>query len=161
MVRNRLKVKSKLFILSLLAITALSSCDKKPYYDKTYAFEGKSWDQRFMPEFVVPIEDTAQLYDFILTVRTTTDYKFNNLWIFLNTTTPKGIKAREPFQIRMANDDGTWIGSKTGTIIENQLLFKRRKFPDKGKFKFVVEHGITEKSVEEILDIGLRVIPVD
>lgn len=143
-----------------MVIAGLSSCDDKPYYDKTYAFEGKVWNQRNMPKFVVPIKNTNQLYDFILTIRTTTDYKFSNIWVFLNTTTPKGIKAREPFQIRMANDDGTWIGSKTGTIVENKLLFKRRKFPDKGYFKFVVEHGITEKNIHEVLDIGLRVVPV-
>jgi gliding motility-associated lipoprotein GldH len=153
-------VKSKVIIALVLFVAGLNSCDTKPHYDKTYGFKGKSWEQRFMPEFVVPIKDTNQLYDFILTIRTTTDYKFNNLWIFLNTSTPKGIEAREPFQIRIANDDGTWIGLKTGTIIENQLLFKRRKFPDLGNFKFVVEHGITEKSVKEILDIGLRVVPV-
>jgi gliding motility-associated lipoprotein GldH len=161
MVLKRRKVKSKIVLLVILAFVALSSCDKKPHYDKTFAFKDKTWDQRNMPEFVVPITDTNQLYDFILTIRTTTDYKFSNLWIFLNTTTPTGIKAREPFQIRMANDDGTWIGSKTGTVVENKLLFKRRKFPDKGKFKFVIEHGITEEKVKEVMDIGLRVVAVD
>jgi gliding motility-associated lipoprotein GldH len=153
-------VKSKLWIALVLVVAGLGSCDTKPYYDKTYAFKSKTWDQRNMAIFNVPIKDANQEYDFILTIRTTTDYKFNNLWVFLNTTTPKGVQAREPFQIRIANDDGTWIGSKTGTIVENQLLFKRRKFPDKGTFKFVVEHGITDEKVNEILDIGLRVVPV-
>ncbi len=153
-------MKNKLGIILVLGIIGLSSCDSKPYYDKTFSFEGKKWDQRVMPKFEINIQDTNQLYDFILTIRTTTDYKYNNLWVFLNTTTPKGIKAREPFQIRMANEDGSWIGSKTGTIVENQLLFKRRRFPHKGKFTFIVEQGITDQAVYEVLDIGLRVIAV-
>ncbi|MGJ8660882.1 MAG: gliding motility lipoprotein GldH [Bacteroidota bacterium] len=153
-------MKSKFLIALVIGLIGFSSCDTKPYYDKTYSFKDKTWDQRNKPEFEVPIVDTNQWYDFIITIRTTTDYKFSNLWIYLNTTTPTKLSGREPYQIRIANDDGTWAGSKTGTIIENQLLFKRRKFPELGKYKFVVEHGITEKSVDEILDIGLRIVPV-
>lgn len=160
MVRNHLKVNSRLIIALGLLVVGLSACDTKPYYDKTYAFEDKSWNQRLKPAFIVPIEDTNQFYDFVVSIRTTTDYKFSNLWIYLNTTTPNKEQGRDPFQIKVANDDGTWTGSKTGTIVENQLLFKRRKFPEKGSYKFTIEHAITEETVNEILDIGLRVIPV-
>lgn len=135
----------------------LSACGDKPHYDKTFAFENKTWNQRVMPTFSVDIPDTTQVYDFIVTLRTTTSYNYNNLWIFLNTKTPSGVKGREPFQIRIANDDGSWIGRKSGTVIENQLVFNARKFPEKGKFTFTLEQGITEQTIDEVLDIGLRV----
>jgi gliding motility-associated lipoprotein GldH len=153
-------VNSKLILILTIGLVVFSSCETKPYYDKTYSFKGKTWNQRLKPEFVVPVEQTNQYFDFIIAIRTTTDYKFNNLWIYLNTTTPNNKKGRDPFQIRVANNDGTWRGTKTGTVVENQLLFKRRKFPEKGNYKFTIEQAITEKTVGEILDIGLRVIPV-
>lgn len=154
-------MRSNFIIALVIGLIGFSSCDSKPYFDKTYAFKDKTWEQKVKPEFEVSIVDTNQWYDFILTIRTTTDYKFSNLWIYLNTTTPSKLSGRQPYQIRVANDDGTWIGSKTGTIIENKLLFKRRKFPERGKYKFVIEHGITEQTIGEILDIGLRIIPVE
>ncbi|MEJ6490948.1 MAG: gliding motility lipoprotein GldH [Flavobacteriales bacterium] len=143
-----------LFILALGF--ALSGCGDTPYYDKTYSFEEKEWNQRVMPSFTVDIKDTSKVYDFILTLRTTTSYSYNNLWVFLNSKTPSGLIAREPFQIRIANEDGSWFGTKSGTVVENPLVFRSRKFPEKGKFTFTVEQGITEETIDEVLDIGLR-----
>lgn len=110
-----------------------------------------------MPSFQVNITDTTKVYDFVITLRTTTSYAYNNLWIFLSSKTPSGLKAREPFQIQIANEDGTWIGVKSGTVIENQLIFKARKFPEKGKYTFTLEQGITEKNIGDVLDVGLRI----
>lgn len=126
-------------------------------YEKVYAFENEEWTQKVKPLFKVDITDTTKEYDFILTLRTTTDYQFNNLWIFLNTTTPSGQKAREPFEIKITNPDGSWAGKKTGTVVEIPLYFRRRKMPEKGQYKFLIEQGITESKIDQVLDIGLRV----
>lgn len=126
-------------------------------YEKVYAFENEEWTQKVKPLFRVDITDTTKEYDFILTLRTTTDYQFNNLWIFLNTTTPSGQKAREPFEIKITNPDGSWAGKKTGTVVEIPLYFRRRKMPEKGQYKFLIEQGITESKIDQVLDIGLRV----
>lgn len=148
---------SKLLVFSvLLSAFILTSCGDKPYFDKSYSFEGKNWEQRVKPKFVVQIDDTSRFYDFELTLRTTTDYSYSNLFIFLNSKTPNGLKAREPFQFRIADPDGKWMGKKSGTVVENVLVFKKRKFPLKGKYTFTIEQGITEQSVNEVLDIGLR-----
>jgi gliding motility-associated lipoprotein GldH len=126
-------------------------------YEKEYSFEGSSWSQKVKPSFKVDIKDIEKEYDFILTLRTTTDYNYNNLWVFLNTVTPSGVRAREPFEILITNPDGSWAGKKTGTVVEFPLNFKRRKMPEKGIYTFTLEQGITESTISEVLDIGLRV----
>jgi gliding motility-associated lipoprotein GldH len=115
------------------------------------------WSQDVKPKFEVEFQDTTKLYDFVLTLRTTTDYKYSNLWIFLNSTPPVGESVREPYEIKTTFPDGSWIGKETGTIVEHQLVFKRRRLPFKGKYKFGVEQAITDKTVDEVLDISLRV----
>lgn len=146
-------------IFALLFIAGMFfSCTEQPYYDKVYSFKNKVWSQRVKPSFTVDIKDINKSYNFIITLRTTTDYKFSNLWVFLNTTTPDGIKAREPFQIIITNPDGSWVGSKTGTIVENYLPFKKRKLPLKGKYTFTLEQGITDSEIGEVLDIGFSVM---
>jgi hypothetical protein len=73
--------------------------------------------------------------------------------LYLNTKAPNGEKGREPYQMIISNPDGTWYGNKSGSIVENKINFNRRKFPKKGKYVFTVEQGVTEKVLDEVLDI--------
>lgn len=144
-------------IIFCATILLFTGCEEAPTYEKTYAFENHEWQQKVKPSFTVDIKDVEKEYDFILTLRTTTEYKYSNLWIYMNTTTPDGQKAREPFEIKITNPDGSWVGKKTGTVVEHSLYFRRRKMPLKGKYVFVLEQGITNSKVDEVLDIGLMV----
>lgn len=135
----------------------LTSCGEQPLYEKVYSFEDRTWSVDQKPEFKVSIEDTTSVYDISLTLRTTTDYKFSNLWVFLKTTIPDGQSERKPFQIRIANEDGSWIGNKTGSVVETSLDFPARKLPMKGEYIFTVEQAVTQSVIDEVLDIGLSV----
>ena len=143
--------------VALLSLAFLISCESAPTFEKSYVFENKEWKQDIKPSFTVDIKDASKDYDFVLTLRTTTEYKYSNLWVYMNTKTPNGEKAREPFEIKITNPDGSWIGKKTGTIVENSLNFKRRKLPLKGKYTFILEQGITDSKINQVLDIGLVV----
>jgi gliding motility-associated lipoprotein GldH len=135
----------------------LFSCKEDSFYTKSYSFSQKTWKQDVKPVFKVASQDTSILYDFVVTIRTTTDYAYNNLWIFLNTKPPHGQQVREPYEIKTTYPDGNWIGKKTGTIVEHELIFKRRKVPYKGIYTFTFEQAITQKTVDEVLDISLEV----
>ena len=135
----------------------MQACTEQPFYEKSYSFKGNEWDQRVKPRFKVEIKDTSQVYDFLITLRNTTDYAYSNCWIYLNSLTPNKLSAREPFEIRITNPDGTWVGNKSGTIVENLLYFKKRKFPIAGTYYFRLEQGVIQESLDEVLDIGLRI----
>jgi gliding motility-associated lipoprotein GldH len=150
-------VKSIWIVCLLTCIALLTSCGKDAYYSKSYQFENESWSQKVKPKFVVDFQDTTKLYDFIIALRTSTDYKFNNLWIFLNSKPPSGAASREPYEIKTTYPDGSWIGKKSGSIVEHQLIFKRRKPPYKGKYVFEIEQGISQKVIDEVLDISFIV----
>ena len=147
----------KLDSLFILLSLVLASCTKEAIYTKAFRFNNAAWNENVKPQFEVDIQDTTQYYDFIFTLRTTTDYAYNNLWVFLRTTPPFGKSVRKPYQIRTADANGNWIGKKSGTIVEHQMTFKHRKVPFKGKYKFILEQAITEKTVDEVLDISLEV----
>ncbi len=145
------------YLFYCLLMGVLFSCTEQPFYEKVYSFKNNEWVQRVKPSFTIDVKDINIEYNFVITLRTTTDYKFSNLWIYMNTVTPDGTKAREPFQIAVTNPDGSWAGIKTGTIVELPLQFNKRKLPKKGKYTFTLEQGITESKIDEVLDIGLRV----
>ena len=135
-------MKTTVKIVSLiLFLVVLVSCSSTPTYEKSYGFNGNEWPQNVKPSFTVEIKDTTKEYNFVLTLRTTTEYKYSNLWIYMSTSNP----------------DGTWAGKKTGTIVENSIYFRKRKLPKPGKYVFQLEQGITNSLVDEVLDVGLLV----
>lgn len=145
-----------LYIVLLLTLV-LASCTEQSFYEKSYSFNNNTWNLKVKPVFKVDIKDTSKLYNFTITLRTTTDYSFNNCWFYLNTKTPNKIKAREPFEMKITNADGTWIGKKSGTIVETVLPFKRRKFPVEGVYTFQLEQAVVQENLGEVLDIGIRI----
>lgn len=148
-------MRNKFFLF--LSLLVFASCTEQPMYEKVYSFDNKRWDQDVKPVYKVKVDDIDQEYDFTLTLRTTTDYKYSNLWVFMKTETPDGMVERKPFEIIVANPDGSWVGNKTGTIVETPLYFRRRKLPVRGEYTFTIEQGITQSEIDEVLDLGFRV----
>ncbi len=105
--------------------------------------------------FDVDFSDTSAIYQFNLTIRTTTDYQYNNLWFFWTSITPDGVEVREPFMIRITDEVGNWLGKKSGSMVENQLTFQPRKIAVPGNYKFKLEQAVTTDVIDEVVDIGL------
>lgn len=140
-----------------IGLFLLASCGGTPLYTKSYSFRNNEWKQEVKPVFKVNIPDTTNFYNITITLRTTTDYAYNNLWFFLHSSTPKGQTGREPIEVTIANPDGSWAGEKSGTVVETHLTFKHRKFPQKGWYTFTFEQGITEKTAKEVMDLSYTV----
>lgn len=150
-----MRIRNSLLIFGL--ITVLFSCGEQPFYEKVYAFEGREWKMDVKPTYSFEVKDIKKEYDFTLSLRTSTDYKYSNLWIFMKTITPDGTVAREPFEIRITNEDGSWIGEKSGTVVTTPLTFRSRKLPKAGKYTFIIEQGITQSRVDEVHDLTFKV----
>jgi gliding motility-associated lipoprotein GldH len=141
----------------LVLLVFLSSCGDAPLYNKSYSFTNNSWDQDVKPVFKVNVSDTTASYTAQITIRTTTDYGYNNLWFFIHSKTPGGEVDRIPVEVKIANPDGSWIGETSGTIVENTVYFRDLKFPQKGNYIFTFEQGITEQSAKNVMDISYAV----
>ena len=144
-------------LLTGLLLLLLTACGDAPLYTKSYSFKNNQWKQNVKPVFKVKIPDTTNYYNITITLRTTTDYAYSNLWFFLHSKAPKGQTGREPVQIEIANPDGSWIGEKSGTIVTTTAAFKHRKFPQKGTYIFTFEQGITQEIADEVIDISYTV----
>jgi len=165
-------VKKKLFVLLstrkkpvffhiltglLFCCFALISCSEKPYYQKTYDFKEHQWSSEQSTSFQIDVEDTTSFYRFVLIVRTSTDYEHSNLWLRWQSITPQKDTVSEPFELKIADPQGNWIGKKTGSIIENQLTFSERKMPNKGRYIFSIQQASSQKTLKNVLDIGLNI----
>lgn len=152
-------IRSKIYFICLFFLAV--SCGEVPHYEKVYSFENRVWAQDVKLSYPVEVTDINAKYNFTLSLRVSTDYKYNNLWVFLKTTSPDGTEAREPFEIKITNPDGSWVGNRTGSVVETPLVFKERQLPLAGTYTFVLEQGITTSTVDNVLDLGFKVEKVD
>ena len=153
------------FFLAFLFF-GLYSCTDDVLYLKTHSFTDNKWGKKEKPVFKVNFPEDDIVYDIIFTVRTTTDYRYDNMWWYITTSGPECEKSRSkdpilgkvPVEIKLAKANGEWIGEKSGTYVETQMLFRQRKFC-KGEYTFQIEQGVTMDVLQEVSDITIEVKP--
>lgn len=143
--------------LAVVSILALTSCGDQAYYDEAYSFEDNSWADKDTAHFEINVDDTIQPFNFIMTLRTSTQYQYSNIWVYVISEAPDGSKSKVAQRIPLARPDGSWIGRVSGTIVESRLKFDSKPFPIKGKYTFDIVNATQQEEIEEVLDISLRV----
>ena len=149
-----------------LCLFMMLSCGEQPYFMGTYTFENHKWMEDTTPVFNVDFNGDSTSYDVVFTFRTSTNYEFNNLWLYMSTSGPlcdemkdkSGFLGRKPKALKIAKKNGEWIGQKSGTFIENKLYYIRSKFC-KGSYAFKLEQGVTMKELGAIHDVTIEVLP--
>ena len=139
-------------------VAFLSSCDRGRVIDDNIALSGQAWEKAYKAEFEVSIDDTASNYRFFVNVRNSVDYRYSNLYIFLNTRFPNGNITRDTIECLLADPTGKWLGRGMSKIRENQILLNASlRFPLKGVYRFEIEQAMREDSLKGISDIGIRI----
>ena len=147
-------------------VNILHSCGDDSLFMDTYKFPDNKWVQNIKPTFKVSFPGDTTTYDVIFTLRSTTDYAYNNIWLYITTSGPeckevndsKSIIGKNPVEIKMAKDNGEWIGNKSGTYVDHRLLFRQRHFC-KGAYTFKVEQAVTIGTLNDLSDLTIEVKP--
>ena len=146
-------------ILGLLFV--FISCDSKMVVGEMRDLPGY-WDKNEALEFQIPQLDSLKNYDFYLHLRNTNDYPYNNIFLIASIEFPHGKTITDALEYRMANADGTWLGTGIGTVKENKLWYKENvSFFEEGTYRLTLSqavrnngavHGVTQ--LEGITEVG-------
>lgn len=152
----------KQLFTSLFGGLLLVSCGKGVLYEQNARIEDDQWKSSKPALFEVIVEDTVQGYDFFINLRNTGDYRFSNMYLFIQTTFPDGKTIRDTVECIMASPEGEWLGSGVGDLHEQSILFKRAvNFPSKGKYRFELTQAMRQDPLPGIADVGLRIEETD
>lgn len=148
-----------LFFVFLLAATFLCSCDSERVFEQNKAIPDATWNADHKVIFETYISDTISLYDLYINIRNSGNFKFSNLYIFVDVFMPDGKIERDTIECILADAQGRWLGkSGSGSVWDNQILFNHKtRFPGAGKYIFRFEQGMREKELEHIMEVGFRV----
>jgi gliding motility-associated lipoprotein GldH len=152
---------SKYFAAILLAVAAFS-CHRGTYYSGTTEMKDGQWSMYDPAGFTCIFDDTLQVYDINLSVRTSTAYPYRNLFLFIETTFPSGFITADTVQAMLTDEKGRWLGRGAGDIRELTIPYKSYVyFPEKGEYHFSVIQGMRDTILKGVYDLEFRVTKRD
>lgn len=131
----------KLFMV-LAALLMLVSCDSKMLVGEMEELPG-SWHKDEVMTFQIPQLDSLKKYDLFLHLRNTNDYPFNNIFLIASIEFPHGLTVTDTLEYRMANPDGSWLGTGIGSVKESKLMYKENvSFFEEGVYTLSVSQAV-------------------
>lgn len=142
----------------------MSSCSNDAVFSSNTSFSD-GWPLRDTVQVELPQLDSIKAYNLYINVRNSNDYPFNNLFLIVSMDFPQGKTITDTLEYRMANPDGTWMGSGIGSVKENKLWYKEGvKFSEDGTYKLSIVHAVRNNGAVEgverltgITDVGVSV----
>jgi gliding motility-associated lipoprotein GldH len=151
-----------MYLLALLLVPAILSCNHIDLYEKTVTIPGHSWKSSFQPSFTFTIKDTSSPYRIFLTLRHDDKYNYNNIYLNLHTKQPGADSVHTiQYPITLATDDKGWQASGMDDIYEHRIPLtppgQSFYFRKPGDYTFSIEQIMREDPLEHIYNVGLRI----
>ncbi len=91
-------------------------------------------------------------------MRHSSDYAYQNLWLFITTQTPSNKYYQDTLELVLATPQGKWLGkSASGNIVHHHILFEKDfMFEDSGTYTFSFEQAMREQEAH-IDQLGLLI----
>ena len=159
--------KSKCWLISVLVVFVIVSCDSNRVYDE-YKSVPNEWDKNNKIEFKVTPPDSINPYNLFVNLRNTEDYKFSNLFLIVSLNYPNGKILKDTLEYKMANPEGTFLGTGFTDLKENKLWYKGYEDPfvfnELGEYTIHIQHAMRQNGtvdgidkLEGITDVGFRI----
>ena len=138
-------MKFKILLGCLLAF--FLSCQKNNVINKYKEFEEQKWHTDSIVKFNYFIEDSLSYHIIKLNIRHSTDYEFQNLFLFVYDDLNK-----DTIEVFLADKRGKWTGKGMGDVREVEVtLDKTKKYFSQGQKQFMIEQAMRYGEKEEIM----------
>ena len=126
-------------------IVMFISCDNNIVFDDYKTFENQTWDADSIIIWDYSVIDTISQNQLVIKVRHTTDYEFQNLFLFVKA------EKTDTLELLLANKEGKWLGKGIGDVREVEVAYRKDKvFAKKGDFTFEIEQAMRYGKLEKI-----------
>ncbi len=151
--------------LVFITLLTLSSCDNTTIAGDSQAMPLERWDASKKVRFEMPQLDSVQHYNLHLNVRNTNAYPFSNIFLIVELEYPFGKTKVDTLEYKMANPDGTWLGTGIGSVKENTLVYLENfNFNEAGTYTLSVSQAVRNNGdtqgvsqLEGITDVGYSI----
>jgi len=153
-----MRKKINVFVILFILCVGFTSCDSTDLiYEDNQGFENNTWAYDDVKEFKFTIPDSITPAKIFLNLRTTLDYQYSNIYMYLHIAYPNGFTDVDTLEFFLAQPNGKWLGEVSGTVVENQALIAQGIFNDPGEYTYKIEQAMYNDALDEIIDVGIRV----
>jgi len=157
-------MRNRILLFILLFSFLFVCCDSNSVFDKYKSVPNK-WHKDSIISFKVIPPDSINTYNLFVTLRTTNDYKFNNLFLIVGMNFPNGKVLKDTLEYKMAKPNGELLGTGFSDVKENKLWYKEQVvFEESGEYTVNIQQAMRENGkvngvidLEGITDIGFRI----
>ncbi len=135
----------------------LTGCRFNSLYENSENIPQYKWSKNAKINFDVPVNDTINGYNILLSLRNDNDYPYSNCYLILNTISPKGVKIIDTLDFTLADEHGKWLGHGFGGVWSTEYYKKNIRFPVKGIYKIQIVQAMRDEPLIGIMDVSLRV----
>ena len=160
-------MQSKSVLCSLLFAFVAFSCQQNKPFDR-YTSIPDSWGKQQTISYNFSAPDTLNPYDLFINLRTTTDYKFSNLFLVVELNYPNGKVTKDTLEYKMAKPSGELLGTGFASIKEHKLWLKGHEAPfvftEEGSYQIHIQQAMRVRGesngvaqLEGIMDVGFSI----
>lgn len=144
------------FFLIVLSFVFLQACSENNYYQENVSLPQTGWDMNEAVVFNTQIDDMQSFYNLKININYGTNYAYNNLWLFIKTTSPSNKMQIDTINCFFTDYEHNWTGKCNKEHCNIIVPFADSvKFIEPGVYKFEIIHGLRENVIQNINEIGL------
>lgn len=145
-------------LIYLLPLTLLVACGPSYVYDETQTPPAQGWSYADSLRYTFNISDTAAVYTMHLDFEHGADYKFQNIYLNLDTYLPDGKKLHKLRSFEFFDSQGNPKGKADGdNFVANTVLQEYAKFPQAGQYSLVISQFTRTEQLPGVKAVSLRI----
>ena len=136
-------------ILLFFLAVGFVSCQNENKKEAYHSFNNNTWHTDSTVSFELDNIDTTSSHDLYLMVRHTTNFKFQNLFLFTNFE-----NQQDTLELFLSEKSGRWLGKGFGEIKELKIRIKENvNFKENQDQIFSVEQAMRYEDLEKIINL--------
>ena len=136
-------------ILLFFLVVGFVSCQNENKKEVYHSFNNNTWNTDSIVSFELDNIDTTSSHDLYLMVRHTTNFKFQNLFLFTNFE-----NQQDTLELLLSEKSGRWLGKGFGEIKELKIKIKENvNFKENQNQIFSVEQAMRYEDLEKIINL--------
>lgn len=113
-----MKTKRNVLLSTITLLLALASCARGEVYYRYHHLEKGNWHRDNV--LVFPMDSALlfpqKTYDLTIELTTNRSYPYKDLWVTVDHNLMDTLFHRDTLHVRLANEQGVWLGSGTGGL---------------------------------------------
>ncbi len=146
------------FLTAFVLLISIFACNHSSVFGEYKTIPRAMWHRDSTVAFQIAVTDTLQKHNLYIGVRNDIEYKYSNLWLFINIIQPGDSTAvTDTLEVTLADPTGKWLGNGFGGVKTSETLFRKNVFfPVSGNYEIQIKQGMRGTQLEGITEVGFR-----